>query len=298
VATWALASAGCQPGRPPALAPTGGGAATAAALASAIAVVEGVAISGEQVRLQAQASGQGVREALGSLVEAELLFAEARRRGIDADPEVRAALAAELVRTLLARTFEREVTPAQVSEAEIRAAYARNADTFDPPEIRQVTHILVPFGKPPPDAARRQLLRARAEAVAGRARAARSLAEFKAIGPALSDGSLTLLVEQLATGPSGFTVPPFADAAFALPRPGAVSGVVETRFGFHVIYLERIQPPHHVPIDEVRDQLRAGLWPEVRRREFARRVDRLLEEGKEQRRVEVHPERLPDSDTP
>ena len=257
-----------------------------------VATVDGRAITADQVRRQAVAAAVPPRAALADLIDAELLFAEARRRGLEADPEVHAVLAAALARRELAETFEKEVTREVVTEAEIRASYARHADELDRPELRVVAHVLVPFGKPPPDAARQAQLRARAEQVLARARAARSLDDFKAIGPALSDATATLLVEELATGPSGYTVKPFADAAFALTRPGQTSGIVESSFGYHVIWLKQVQPPFQVPLDQVRERLRDGIWPDIRRREFARYLDPLVEKH----RIEVHPERLEDGE--
>ncbi len=75
---------------------------------------------------------------------------------------------------------------------------------------------------------------------------------------------------------------------------GSLSGVVETRFGFHVIYLEKILPARHVPLEQVAAELRAGLWPEVRKREFARFIDGLAAAHK----VELHPDALDESGAP
>jgi peptidyl-prolyl cis-trans isomerase C len=87
---------------------------------------------------------------------------------------------------------------------------------------------------------------------------------------ALSGEDFAALATELSEGPSapnggdlGFfsadrMVKPFADAAFAL-EPGAISQVVETQFGYHVIKVEERRPASTQSFDEVRDPLRNAL---------------------------------------
>ena len=152
--------------------------------------------------------------------------------------------------------------------------------------MRLVAHVLVPSGA----------LRARPGPQAGPAAARRRGGPPRprrpqrrghgGAGPRPSHADVTLKGEQLGTGAVGFTVQPFADAVFALQHEGEVSGVVETRFGFHVIFLKQILPARKVPFEQVAAELRAGVWPDFRRREFARFVDALIEKHK----VELRPD--------
>lgn len=50
-------------------------------------------------------------------------------------------------------------------------------------------------------------------------------------------------------------MPEFEKAAFALKNKGEISGVVETRFGFHVLQLEDKRPAGVRPFNEVREEL-------------------------------------------
>jgi hypothetical protein len=151
-----------------------------------------------------------------------------------------------------------------------------------------VQHVLAPFAP----GADRAALRARMEEVAARARSATSAAQFEALAKQFSDDKMELHAERLTTDCCTVTVKPFADAAFALAKPGDVSGVVESSFGYHVLRFDHPLPPSDVSFADARDELRAQLWPTVQKREFARFVDRLTE----RHRVTVG--KLPDEAAP
>lgn len=55
-------------------------------------------------------------------------------------------------------------------------------------------------------------------------------------------------------------VKPFADAAFALDKPG-LTDVVESEFGYHVIKVTGIKGGGEKPLAEVRDEL-LKMWRE------------------------------------
>lgn len=61
----------------------------------------------------------------------------------------------------------------------------------------------------------------------------------------------------------------FREAAFALEQVGAISDVVESRFGFHVMRLEEIESEREYTYEEVKEELRAEV--EKRYREDAYR---------------------------
>jgi peptidyl-prolyl cis-trans isomerase C len=83
------------------------------------------------------------RELLDHMVTVELLAREARRRGMDNDPQVKEAYRQILREALLTEARKGVADPASIPEAEVRAYYESHAAEFEEPERRRVGHIMV-----------------------------------------------------------------------------------------------------------------------------------------------------------
>jgi len=68
----------------------------------------------------------------------------------------------------------------------------------------------------------------------------------------------------LGLKPKGTMVPEFEAAAFALKKPGELSGLVETTFGLHIIRLEERVEAKLRPFDEVKEGLMESTRTRVR----------------------------------
>jgi parvulin-like peptidyl-prolyl isomerase len=93
----------------------------------------------------------------------------------------------------------------------------------------------------------------------------------------------------LVTPRKGRVVEPFAAAAFDLAQKGDISGVVATRFGYHVIYLEDRKEAIHKSLEQAADEIRERIFDDVRKQ----KVERLLARLREKTPIERYPERLP-----
>jgi hypothetical protein len=258
-----------------------------------IATVDGRAIFASDVARQARARHVDGKTALADLVAAEALAGEAARRGLDRDLDVRLEAKGAMVRRLLQTTFEKEVTVADVPAELVRKAYLRNQPYLNHDVYVDVWHILVPVGKNPTPELKAEA-RALADELAGRAQKVHSLAEFKQLATTQWHGA-TLPNEEVITERDGWTEKPFSHAAFdQLRKPGDVTGVVETNYGYHVEYLIGWKPAEHVPLEVAAPSLRQGLFPSVQKKKF----DELMAEAMAQHHVEEHPERLPRGDEP
>ena len=155
----------------------------------------------------------------------------------------------------------------KVSDSALKALYQKEINRFVEPQRREASHILITFGKDPKAAL------AKAEHVL---KLARSGANFAALakkysqdpGSARNGGNLGWI------GRHGF-VKAFTQALFAIPKAGDVVGPVKTRYGYHIIRLDAIQPGHTRPFAAVKSELEQQLTHSRATERFGRIEDRL-----------------------
>jgi peptidyl-prolyl cis-trans isomerase D len=153
-----------------------------------------------------------------------------------------------------------------VPDSELRKYYAENEKRFTAAEERRASHILIKADKDAPKA-ERDKARARAEAVLAEVK--KDPARFAEIakktsedeGSAEKGGDLDFFGR-------GAMVKAFEDAAFAL-KPGEVSGVVESDFGYHVIQLAAVRGGEKKSFDAVRAEIETEFRNQQAQKEFA-----------------------------
>lgn len=146
----------------------------------------------------------------------------------------------------------------EISEAQARTYYEENPSNFRSPERREIAHILVEGH----DAQARE----RIEALLERIQAGEAFAEVAA-----SDSDDTFSGEdggQLGRLERGMIDPDVEDAGFALDEEGAISGVVESEFGFHLVQLTRLQPSTLDDFADVRDTIVENMRRERAEQEY------------------------------
>ncbi|MDR0528667.1 MAG: SurA N-terminal domain-containing protein [Zoogloeaceae bacterium] len=156
---------------------------------------------------------------------------------------------------------------APISEAELKSWYDEHRDRFaKKQEERQMRHILLLVGEKA-DEAEKARIRARATELLEEVKKDPSRFEELARTHSQDPGSAA------AGGDLGFLsrrdlVKPFADAAFSL-KPGEISGVVESGYGFHIIRLEAVHPGEYRSFEEVRADAAAEVRRQMTARHFA-----------------------------
>lgn len=154
----------------------------------------------------------------------------------------------------------------QLPEQDLKTYYEQNLQRLSGQEQRRASHILVNAAKDLP-AADKQKARAKAESLLAAVRKApASFAELARknsddTGSASRGGDLDFFAR-------GAMVKPFEDAAFALQK-GAISDIVESDFGFHIIQLTDIKLPQAPSFESMRPQLEADLRKQQAQRQFA-----------------------------
>jgi peptidyl-prolyl cis-trans isomerase D len=164
-------------------------------------------------------------------------------------------------------------------EPELRKAYADAAARFTTPEERRSSHILIAADKDKP-AAERAKAKARAEELLAELR--KSPASFAELARKNSgDPGSAAKGGDLDFHPRGDMTPPFDDAVFKL-KPGEMSGVVETDFGYHIITLTAVRGGQVRPFEEVRAELEAEVRKAGAQKRWAEAAEQFTNTAYEQ----------------
>ena len=288
-------------------------------LPDVVAEVNGQPIASRFLKAIAEAQLQGgtvppeqraavYRGILDNLITREVLFQEALARKIKVDDKAvqqaydqpraqvpnedawRAQLArqgftpetyrAEIRTQQTLRAFMAEVSAKaaehDVTDTEARAYYDSHPGEFDVAERTEVSHILVAVApNAPPDVREKQ--RVKAQAVLDHARKGADFAKLargnsEDPGSAKEGGKLPPFVR-------GQMVKPFDDTAFTL-KPGEISGLVETQFGYHIIKGHQRLPAQHLAFDAIHEQLRGFLVKQKREQAMGQLIQQLKAKAK------------------
>lgn len=170
---------------------------------------------------------------------------------------------AALYRQLLAQKAEQEAVEkkVEVPEEKVRAYYDENKDRFMRPRQFRASHILIRVD-PASNKQEREKLKQKAEDLLRRARAGE---DFYNLAYYNSDDRSKYVGGDLGYFHEGQTVKPFEEALLKL-KPGEISDLVRTRFGYHIIKLVEVNEPRQLTYDEMKDKLRQQFEKEERDR--------------------------------
>jgi parvulin-like peptidyl-prolyl isomerase len=250
-----------------------------------VARVNGVPILRQEVERQLE-PGQSARDGVKALVRRELLAQEAARRGLTRHPSVLRAQRRAMANLLLRRHFAPRFTKKDIPKELLVKSYEMNKLHFVRPELRRVTHILVNADRRNTDDYHRRAVRVARKVREIAASGPLTEQEFKQIAGMMREQHtlMSIRAEVGTTGRHGYTLEPFAKAAFALKRKGEISPVVATRHGYHVLYLVDIYPPRNISLEEADAQLRDRVFKQAKEQAFLRWAEDL--ERRHKARVE------------
>jgi peptidyl-prolyl cis-trans isomerase C len=194
---------------------------------------------------------QNVQQVTNNLLVRRILAAEAQKEKLDNDLVVQAGLAVAKDRVLsdarLNQMDKANEPNEKAIEAYARNKYQANFEKFQVPAQSRASHILI---EKKDDNSIKQAQELLAK-IKGGAKFEDLAKEFsKDPGSAARGGDLGFFGE-------GRMVKPFEDAVKALGKPGDISDVVESQFGFHIIRLEERQAKTTRSFEEVKPQLMA-----------------------------------------
>jgi peptidyl-prolyl cis-trans isomerase C len=224
----------------------------------------------EYQQVVSQPSGR--RQFADDYLRMRLLASEGTKAGLDNDPEVQNQLRLmreNLVATAQLKKIESGIV---VSDADIQKAYTDDAKTYEQVKAKHI--LIAPKGSPAAQAGKKELTDAEAKAKADDLRKQIAAgASFEDLAKKESDdvGS-GARGGDLGAFRHGDMVPEFEEAAFKA-KPGEVTPVVKTQFGYHIIKVES----HDVtPLEQARPTIEKTL----RQAKLRQAMDSLRENAK------------------
>lgn len=240
--------------------------------------VNGVTISRAMISREVQHHPAGTpvaawRAASLALVLRESLSQEAARLGIAAEPASDAQGRRETEDEARMRALvEREVSVPEPTVEECRRYHAGHLARFRSPDIVEAAHILL--SAKPDDKTSWALARFDAEMLTAMLKVEPE--QFEGLAREYSDCPSGKVGGSLGQITAGQTTPEFERALLALPAGRITREPVETRYGFHVIRLDRRIAGRTLPFEAVQARIAQYLSEAVRRRAEAQYVARLL----------------------
>ena len=240
--------------------------------------VNGVAIARDAIarEMQQHAAAKPIaawQQAARALVIRELLLQRARHLGIAPQPigddEGRRETDEE---SLIRIVIEREVVVPEPDDETCRRYYARNSARFRSPDIYEAAHIL--FAAAPADA--KAYAQARKEAAAVLAVLREHPDRFAELAQAHSRCPSAAQGGNLGQITTGQTTPEFERALMALAPGELCAEPVATRYGFHIVRLDRMHAGQVLPYEAVAARIADYLSESVRRRADAQYIARLV----------------------
>ncbi len=240
-------------------------------------IVNGVTIPRADISREAQHhpapnAAAALEEAARALVVRELLLQEARRLELQPDPvedeEGRVETDEEaMIRGLV----EQEVKTPAPDEATCRRYYDSNRLRFMSPDIYEAAHILIQAPQHEPEVF--NLAMTQAEKLVQMLRdKPESFADLAKLHSACSSAEQGGNLGQIS---SGQTTPEF-EAALADMAPGTITETpVTTRYGLHIIKLERKHEGKLLPFEAVRERIATYLEVAVEQRAMAQYISIL-----------------------
>ncbi len=245
--------------------------------------VNGKTIDDDAIAREAQYHPAGsleeaLREASVALVVRELLLSEAAALGVAGD--FAGERAEDTDERVIEALLDREIRSPVASEEACRSYFESHRDQFRSPDLFEASHILFAARPEDPDA-RRDALAAATSTVEELVRNPEAFERLA--GERSADGSSAKQGGHIGQIVPGQTAPEF-EACLRSLEPGELCReAVATRYGYHVVRLDRFSPGREMPYamarERVADRLGAIAWTDSVRRYLRELGERASIEG-------------------
>ncbi len=216
------------------------------------------------------------KDLLKAIVNRLVLANKAREKGLDKNEETQRAVELAVNTALTTALIENEISKKiEITDDDIKLYYSTKKDEFKLPETVRARHILIRVNNSDTGEDRKRL-KAKAEDILKRARAGEDFAE---LAKELSDDASKGKGGDLGYFPRGKAAKQVEDAAFAM-KPGDISDVVESKFGYHIIKIEDRKAADIQPLDEVRMKIKQNIFESRQRAHIKEYLDQAVKDEK------------------
>jgi len=261
-----------------------------AELAAPIAEIDGyvITLADFQDRINKQSpyirarytSMERKKEFLDNLVRFEVLATEAKKRGLDQDPEVVRTMKQVMIQKLMKVEFDTRVKPEDVTDAEMQAFYTEHTTEYNKPEEVRVSAIIVK------DKGAAEKVATEAKSPTGQdAKGFRDMVTKYSIDETTKARGGDLRYFSVGSPEVPAEV---VDAAFKLEKTGDVAGPIATKGGFYIVKQTGRRKALVKTFDEVKKQIQNRIYRDKRTKAMEDFVTGLKTAAK----ITVHDEAL------
>ena len=273
-----------------------------------VAVINGEVITAGQLDRLYDGIGALVREQyaknggkpafLENYIRKRLVIQEAMKTGYDKRPDVQAELDAARESALFDRYVRDVVATPIVTGSEIAQYYKDHPDDFSTPEQVRVRHIVVG----PRSQSREEALEQIQKVLAGLRTQNDAIRFSEPAATQMRVHNFAEMAQKYSQDPSaesggdlgwvsrGQLDPTFEEAAFQMQK-GKLSGVIQTNFGYHIIFIEDKRAAGMEPFDQVKASIREFLLNQ-RTADVVNAVSKLTNELRANSKIALHPENI------
>ncbi len=219
---------------------------------------------------------------LWQLVQSIVIAKIAKDKGFDKRPDVKGQQDM-LLNNFLATQYLQKVIIDKVtlSDAKARSYYKEHSESFKTPEMIRARHILIKTDPSATDEEKKKI-KARAEEILEKLKKGEDFA--KLASEVSEDPGTKAKGGDLDFFPKGTMIPAFEEAAFSL-KPGEMSGLVETEYGYHIIKLEEKKDAVLEPYEKIKEKVKDQALQEMKKAAVTDFVEKALKNAQ----VEIHP---------
>jgi peptidyl-prolyl cis-trans isomerase C len=220
---------------------------------------------------------------LWQIVQGLVISKVAKDKGFDKRPDIKGQQEMMVTNFLATQFMQKEVLDkVTITEAKVKAYYKDHQDAFKTPEMIRVRHILIKAAPPTATEEEKKAVKEKAQKVLERLKNGE---DFAKVAAEVSDDPGTKdKGGDLDFFPKGSMIPAFEEAAFAL-KPGELSGVIETEYGYHIIKMEEKKEAVLEPYDKIKDKVKDQALQEMKKAAATEFVEKALKNAK----VEIYP---------